>query len=63
MVEAPYNEGRTVADISNKTHIHGTRDHLRPDTLWNDDRYTSVTQEEVKEARVRHEQRLREEGR
>lgn len=63
MVEAPYNQGRTIADISNKTQIHGTRHHLRPDTMWNDERYINVTQQEVKEAKVRHEQRLREEGR
>ena len=62
MAPAPYNEGRTVADISNKTYIHGTRKYLRPDTLWADERYVDVTPEEAKEAKVRHEQVLKETG-
>jgi len=63
MTVGDYNEGRTVADISNKTYVHGTRKYLRPDTMWADERYTEVTSDEVKAAKARYEQRLREEGR
>lgn len=33
-----YNKGRTNKDVSNKTWIHGTREYLRPDTIWADSR-------------------------
>jgi len=36
MAVSPYNEGRTVADVSDKTWIDGTRFNLRPDTVWAD---------------------------
>jgi hypothetical protein len=52
-----YNEGRTVADVSSKTWIHGTKKHLRPDSMWADDRYANVTLEEVEEAKVRYNAR------
>jgi hypothetical protein len=48
-----YNEGRTNADVSDYTWVHGTRQHLRPDTMWADDRYTQITQAEINEAKIR----------
>ena len=63
MEVSDYNKGRTVADVSNKTYIHGTRKYLRPDTIWADDRYTDVTHEEIEAAKVRYEQRLASQGR
>jgi len=63
MAVSSYNKGRTVADISNKTQIHGTRQYLRPDTLWADERYQSVTRDEVKAAKERHTARLKAAGR
>lgn len=62
MAVSSYNEGRTVSDISNRTYVHGTREYLRPDTLWNDERYSNVTSDEIKAAKVRHEERLKAEG-
>lgn len=38
-----YNKGRTVADISNKNWTHGTREYLRPDTMWADERYVDIS--------------------
>ncbi|KAL4430322.1 hypothetical protein ABPG74_019481 [Tetrahymena malaccensis] len=52
-----YNKGRTTADVAPKTWIHGTRQHLRPDTMWADDRYTNITQSEINEAIKRVEAR------
>lgn len=57
-----YNVGRTVADVSSKTYVHGTAKHLRPDTMWNDDRYLTVTQDEIDAAKTRHTDRLRKAG-
>lgn len=62
MKVSAYNEGRTVADISNWTYDHGKRQHLRPDTLWADERYVDVTQEEIDAAKVRYAARLKSEG-
>jgi len=62
MAVSSYNEGRTVADISNKTHVHGTRHHLRPDTLWADERYANVTRDEVKAAKERYVARMKAAG-
>lgn len=62
MEEAPYNAGRTMADVSNKTYVHGTRKYLRPDTMWADDRYSAVTSDEIKEAKQRYVARLKKEG-
>ena len=59
---SPYNEGRSVADISNKTYVHGTAKFLRPDTMWNDERYIDVTQDDIDAARVRYAERLKREG-
>lgn len=38
-----YNKGRTPADVSDKNWVHGTRKHLRPDTMWPDQRYANIT--------------------
>jgi len=48
-----YNEGRTAADVADKTWVHGTRKFLRPDTMWADERYSKITQAEINEAKVR----------
>ena len=52
-----YNKGRSVADLEDKTWLDGTRTHLRPDTMWADDRYATITQTEINEAKVRHAER------
>ena len=57
MTVGPYNVGRTVANISTKTHIDGTADKLRPDTMWADDRYVDINQKEINEAKARIAQR------
>lgn len=44
MEVGPYNVGRTVANISNKTWADGAADKLRPDTMWADDRYVDINQ-------------------
>jgi len=54
MAVSSYNEGRTVADVSNKSHVHGTKQYLRPDTLWADERYVNVTRDEIEAAKKRH---------
>jgi hypothetical protein len=52
MQVADYNQNRSVKDIDgSKKKIHGTKAHLRPDTLWADERYINVTYEEILEAR------------
>lgn len=43
MEVSEYNEGRTVANVSDKTWVHGTRTHLRPDTMYPDSRYANIT--------------------
>jgi len=48
---SPYNVGRTVTDVSSKTWIHGTRQYLRPDSMYADERYNKVTQAEINAAR------------
>jgi hypothetical protein len=48
-----YNKGRTNKDVSDKTWIDGTRLHLRPDTMYPDERYASITQSEINEATAR----------
>lgn len=52
-----YNQGRSVKDISTRTTIDGTRDKLRPDTMWADERYSKITQAEINEAKKRVEER------
>jgi len=62
MKVSSYNTGRTMANVSNKTYVHGTRKYLRPDTLWADERYVDVSQAEVDAAKVRYAERLKREG-
>jgi hypothetical protein len=40
MEVSDYNKGRTVADISDKDFLDGTKKYLRPDTMWADERYS-----------------------
>ncbi|EGR29904.1 hypothetical protein IMG5_146230, partial [Ichthyophthirius multifiliis] len=54
-----YNQGKSVSQISNKTWKNGTRHYLRPDTMWPDDRYSEITQQEVNEAKQRMAERTR----
>jgi len=54
-----YNQGRTVADVPLRRWEDGSREHLRPNTLWADDRYVDITSDEVKAAKVRVEERRR----
>ncbi len=52
-----YNTGRTVANVPWKTWADGTSTHLRPDTMWADERYADVTQKEVDAAKERMRKR------
>lgn len=53
-MEVPaYNKGRTVADIPYRTWGDGLPQNLRPSTLWADDRYADVTEEQIKAAQER----------
>ena len=52
-----YNKGRTVANVPLKSWVDGSRQNLRPNTLWADDRYADVTQEEVDAAKERIKKR------
>lgn len=42
MTVSSYNAGRSVADLTPKTWRHGTKQYLRPDSYWNDDRYNPL---------------------
>lgn len=54
VMEVPsYNRGRTVADIPQKTWADGLPGNCRPSTLWADDRYADVTEDEIKAAQER----------
>jgi hypothetical protein len=58
-----YNQGRSIQEVADwKRYIHGTRAHLRPDTIWADERYINVTQEEIDAAKVRHQARIEKMG-
>jgi len=57
MEVSDYNSGRTVKDVSDKTWLDGTREYLRPDTMWADERYSKITQAEINEAKKRVEER------
>jgi hypothetical protein len=62
-MEVPdYNRGRTVADIPNKTWADGERSKLRPSSIWADDRYADITQEEVEAAQARVKRRNKAKG-
>lgn len=53
-MEVPeYNQGRTVANVPKKTWADGTAEHLRPDSMWIDDRYVDITQAEIDQAKER----------
>ena len=43
MEVSSYNSGRTTADVSDKNWVHGIRHHLRPDTMYPDERYANIT--------------------
>jgi hypothetical protein len=45
MEVSAYNKGRSVADVPHKSWEDGSRNVLRPDTLWADDRYADITKE------------------
>lgn len=53
MEVSDYNKGRSLKNVSGKSFIHGTRKYLRPDTLYADERYKNITQEEINEAKAR----------
>lgn len=54
MKVSDYNKGRTLRDVDlSKTWADGDRHHLRPDSLWADDRYADVTEEEIEAAKKR----------
>jgi len=53
-MEVPsYNKGRTVADIPLKSWVDGMPGNVRPCTLWADDRYADVTEDEINAAQER----------
>lgn len=54
MEVSDYNNGREVSKLEAKTWRDGTREKLRPDTMWADDRYADITQTDINEAKVRH---------
>lgn len=41
-----------------KLWIHGTKEYLRPDTMWADERYSKITQAEINEAKKKYNERL-----
>ncbi len=51
MEVSEYNQGRTVANVPRKTWVDGTASHLRPDSMWIDDRYVDVSQGEIEQAK------------
>jgi hypothetical protein len=58
MEVSPYNKGRTIKDVPKNTKwSDGERQNLRPDTLYADDRYANITQEEINAAKVRNAER------
>ena len=57
MEVAPYNRGRTVADVPLREWSDGNRHNLRGNTLWADDRYADVTEAEIEAAKERMKKR------
>lgn len=54
MEVSSYNKGRSVAQVDgSKRWIDGTSARLRPDSMWIDERYADVTQEEIDAAKKR----------
>jgi len=52
-----YNQGRTVANAQRRSWEDGKGDNLRSDSMWTDDRYVDVNQEEINAAKQRVQQR------
>ena len=44
---------KTGFTVNIQLNFQGTRHHLRPDTMWADDRYVKVTQKDINEAKER----------
>lgn len=57
-----YNEGKTVADLERHTWNDGSRENLRPDTMWADERYLNTTQQDINDAKERVQKRNEEKG-
>jgi hypothetical protein len=54
MKVSDYNKGRSMRDVSkNSSYDMGMASNLRPDSMWADDRYINVTQEDVNKARAK----------
>lgn len=54
-----YNKNRSIKDVDGRKYwIHGKPPILRPDSLWADERYINVTEEEIAEAKKRVQARL-----
>lgn len=54
MEVSSYNKGRTVGEVDgNKRWTDGAVPNLRSDSMWIDDRYVDVTQEEIDAAKAR----------
>ncbi len=63
MSEGEYNKGRSLKDVDGrKTYVDGLRKNLRPNTIWNDERYIDVNQEDIDAAKQRHQARLDKQG-
>lgn len=43
MTVSDYNKGRSVSDLELKTWRYGTKDNMRTDSYWSDDRYDPTT--------------------
>ena len=56
MAISDYNLGTSIINVdSNIRYVDGTAQNLRPDTMWADDRYADVTQEQIDAATQRVE--------
>ena len=57
MEVSSYNKGRSVSEVDgNKRWTDGAHPNLRPDSMWIDDRYVDVTQQEINAAKARRAQ-------
>lgn len=57
MVVPEYNQGRSIAELPRRSAEYGERTNLRPDSIWADNRYSNVTQQEIDEAKERVKKR------
>lgn len=57
MEVSAYNQGRTVANVPRRSWADGTSTKLRSDSMWTDDRYVDIGQEEIDQAKLRVQQR------